>query len=100
MLNNKTTIQAAEETAKILQEYVSNSARGKKTPFNNVEKLLESTTRKTFIENTTDILTDNSSNSEFFNLLVEEIDKMQADKYPYFLTLVKFKYAYLNNKKS
>ena len=100
MLNNKTTIQAAEETAKILQKYVANSDRGKKTQSNKVNALLESSSRKAFIESTTDILKDSSSNSEFFNSLVDEIDKMQADKYPYFLTLVKFKYAYLNNKKS
>lgn len=100
MLNDKTTIQTAEETAKFLQEYVANSARGKKTPFNNVKKLLESSSRKAFIESTTDILTDSSSDSEYFNALVDEIDKMQADKFPYFLTLIKFKYAYLNNKKS
>lgn len=72
----------------------------KKTQAINVDTLLESTTRKVFIENTIDILKDNPSKSEFFNRLVEEIDKMQADKYPYFLTLVKFKYAYLNTKKS
>lgn len=101
MLNNKTTIQAAEETAKVLQEYVATtSSRAKKTQAINVDTLLESTTRKVFIENTIDILKDNPSKSEFFNRLVEEIDKMQADKYPYFLTLVKFKYAYLNTKKS
>lgn len=100
MLNNKTTIQAAEETAKFLQAYVAQSDRAKKTQTNNVNTLLESSTRKSFIENITEFLKDNSSYSEFFNSLVEEIDKMQADKYPYFLTLIKFKYAYLNNKKS
>ena len=100
MLNNKTTIQAAEETAKFLQAYVAQSDRAKKTQTNKVNTLLESSTRKSFIENITEILKDDSSYSEFFNSLVEEIDKMQADKYPYFLTLIKFKYAYLNNKKS
>lgn len=100
MLNNKTMIEKAEETANILQDYVSKSSRGKKTQFNKVDNLLESSTRKVFIENLIELLKENPSKGEFFNTLVEEIDKMQADKYPYFLTLVKFKYAYLNNKKS
>ena len=100
MLNNKTTIQIAEETAKILQSYAAQTDRAKKTQTNKINALLESFSRKVFIENLTEILKDDASNSEFFNLLVEEINKMQADKYPYFLTLIKFKYAYLNNKKS
>ncbi|HAB54700.1 MAG: hypothetical protein A2440_02270 [Stygiobacter sp. RIFOXYC2_FULL_38_25] len=100
MLNNKTTIQAAEETAKILLSYVIQTDRAKKTQTNNVNALLESYTRRAFIENVTEILKGDSSNSDFLNSLVEEIDKMQADKFPYFLTLVKFKYAFLNNKKS
>ncbi|MBK6914075.1 MAG: hypothetical protein IPH11_10650 [Ignavibacteriales bacterium] len=53
-----------------------------------------------FIENLIEVLKDNPLQGEFFDSLVDEMDKMQADKYPYFLTLVKFKYAYLNNIKS
>ncbi|KAF0149560.1 MAG: hypothetical protein FD143_2733 [Ignavibacteria bacterium] len=100
MLNNKTTIQAAEETAKILLSYVTQTARAKKTQSNKVNTLLESSTRKSFIESLTEIIKDDSPNGDFFNSLVEEIDKMQADKFPYFLTLVKFKYTFLNNRKS
>lgn len=100
MLNNKTIIQAAEDTANALLAYEATSTRGKKVESNNVKTLLESISRKAFFENLTTILVDDTSNNEFFNSLVEEIDKMQADKFPYFLTLIKFKYGYLKNKKS
>lgn len=100
MVNNKSIIDSASDTANFLLEYEKQAERGKKNKSNNVESLLESISRRSFVDNLIPILNDGNIHGEFFNNLVEEIDKMQADKFPYFLTLVKFKYAYLKNKKS
>ncbi|MDP2208211.1 MAG: hypothetical protein Q8K98_05470 [Bacteroidota bacterium] len=96
MLNNKTIIQKAEEAANMLLSYASKSSRGKTTESNKVKILLDSVSRRAFIENLVPLI--EGSKNDFFNALVEEIDKMQADKFPYFLTLLKFKYVYLTNK--
>lgn len=100
MLNDKTTIQKAEDTANALISYEGTSTRGKKIESNQVKLLLDSISRKAFIENLIPLLTNDVTNNDFLNELVEEIDKMQADKFPYFLTLLKFKYAFLSNKNS
>ncbi len=99
MLNDKSTIQKAEKTAEILITYLEGEKR-LKTRSNKVEKLLLSTSRRSFIESITELLIDDKTNGEFFNQVVEEIEKMQANKFPHFLTLLKFKYNYLltNNK--
>ncbi|MDR3611556.1 MAG: hypothetical protein P4L27_13390 [Ignavibacteriaceae bacterium] len=99
MLNNKTLIQTAEEAAQTLAQSV-NQERGKKIQSNNIRKLLESNSRKMFINNITDVLKEDPANNEFYNSIVNEIDKMQADKFPYFLILLKFKYEFLNSNKS
>lgn len=98
MLNNKNIIDAAEETAKALIEYEKTSTRGKKVETNNVNTLLESTTKRAFIENIIPLMKNDSINADFMNSLVMEVDKMQTDKFPYFLTLIKFKYAFLKEK--
>lgn len=98
MLNNKSLIQISEEAANIFLEYEASPERGKKKQANTIRSLLESSSRKTFIETTAELLKEIPAYSELLDSLVEEVNKMQADKFQYFMALVKFKYAYLSHK--
>ncbi|MBI2418107.1 MAG: hypothetical protein HYV28_09450 [Ignavibacteriales bacterium] len=98
MLNNKSLIDVAGDLARMLRDYETGGARSKTGRANKVLALLDASSRRQFIEKLTDILADDAANGEFFNALVLETDKMQADKFPYFLTLIKFKYTFIKSK--
>ncbi|MBI5464657.1 MAG: hypothetical protein HY966_06885, partial [Ignavibacteriales bacterium] len=98
MLNNKTLIDVAGDFARMLREYEAGGARSKMGRANKVLALLDASSRRQFIEKLTEILADDAANGEFFTELVVETDKMQADKFPYFLTLIKFKYTFIKSK--
>lgn len=94
MLNNKDLSKRAEELAEALHT-AGQSARGKTVDKRKAEEVLESRTRRDFIDKLTAVLETDAANSELFNGIVEEVISMPTDNVPLFLTLVRFKYAYL-----
>ena len=100
MLNNKDLITKAEALAQAL----SGAAVDKQAKVANtrkVEEVLSSKSRREFIEGlTTVIQTGDGANTELFNEAVEEVINMPTENVPLFLTLLRFKYAYLSRKPS
>jgi hypothetical protein len=99
MINDKKLLTVADEAAAVLIEYEGKASRGRTGKSQNVNKLFESFSRKTFIENLIAIMQDDGSSLGFFNDLVSAIDAMPVDKFSYFITLMKFKYTYHKNLK-
>ena len=100
MLNNKELITKAEALAEAMREAAQDS-RGKMVNTRRTEEVLSSKSRREFIEGlTTVIQSGDGTNNELFNEAVEEVINMPTENVPLFLTLVRFKYAYLNRKPS
>jgi hypothetical protein len=94
MLNNKELLALAEKTAAALRDYVSRETRAKAARGNNVDKLLNSKSRKELIESLTVLLEDDAAMSETCNAIVNEVMlNIPQDNFLLFVTLLRFKYA-------
>lgn len=99
MLNNEQLIEQAEKAAKNFLSFKSISSRGKTTESRMIDEILESPNPKAFINGLAQIVEKCSpDNADSLNLLVNELNKMPRDNFSYFITLIRFKYAYLNRK--
>lgn len=97
MLNSKTTIEFAEQTAEKLIEFVD-AERRLVTRTRLIDELLQSKTRQQFIAVLVQLINQEKSNADFFNSLVHEVDNLNSQNFSYFLTLLNFKYTFLSNK--
>lgn len=98
MLDNEQLWAEAQEFAKELHNYASNSERGKKVNTNKVNMLLEATNKNNFIKGLTEIVADSENKIKIENI-ASIVNAMTADNIPYFLTLVRFHFAAINNTK-
>ena len=99
MLNNEQLIEQAEKAAKIFLSFASDSVRTTTTKTRAVEELLKSTSPRKFIDGLVEIIEKSSFEiGNDLNALVTELNKMPRDNFSYFITLIRFKYAYLNRK--
>ena len=70
-----------------------------KTQFSNrVKILLEATNKHNFIKGLTEIVAD-AENKDNIKEIASVINAMPSDNVPYFLTLIRFHYASINNVK-
>ena len=100
MLNNKDLITKAEALAQALTEAAQDS-RGKMVNTRRTEEALSSKSRRDFIEGLKTVMeSGDGTNAELFNDAVEEVISMPTENVPLFLTLLRFKYAYINRKPS
>lgn len=99
MLNNEQLIDQAEEAAKVFLSFGSDHDRGKTTDTRFIDELLKSQSPRKFIDGLTEIVRKGTPEiAEGLNSLVIELNKMPRDNFAYFITLIRFKYAYLNRK--
>lgn len=100
MLNNEELIELAEKAAKIFLNFTNDSRkRAKTTESRLIDEILNAQSPKKFINALTDIVEKGSvETAEALNALVTELNKMPRDNFSYFITLIRFKYAYLNRK--
>ena len=98
MLNNQELIKKTEEIARSLHTFSLSGGRGKTTHDQKVKTVTDSKTRREFIEGLTAVLETDDSQADLFNQAVHEITVMPADSIPLFLTLLRFKYAYVTRK--
>lgn len=96
MLNNEELWSMAKDLATELQKYAQCGERGKVGNLRKAESVLASTNKKTFIEGLTGVISD-ASNKEALVKIAASVNSMVADNVPYFLTLVRFQYASINN---
>ncbi len=93
-LNDESLYEKAEKYAQCFIEYQKGAGKGKKDRINHVKQALKAKNRHFFIEELVTII--ENEKLEPINELVKEIVKMPGDNFPYFLTLIRFRYAYLN----
>lgn len=98
MLNNEKLWDKAQEFATELQKYASTGERGKTGNANKVKTVLEATNKPNFIKSLVDVVADANDKTK-----IEEVaalvNVMPTDNVPYFLTLIRFNYAAINNNK-
>lgn len=97
MLNNEELWDKAQDIAKILNDHSKSDRNAKTTKSNEVTNLLGSVNKKQFIDNLTPIVK-GSLNVEQIDEIGNLINLMPVDNVPYFLTLIRFKYAVINKK--
>lgn len=97
MLNNEELWTKSKDFAQTLQAFVSSDKKLSTKRSNQVMNILESTSKKAFLSALSEIASDIDSFSE-----IEENAKvvhlMPNDNVPYYLTLIRFHYAGLENK--
>lgn len=97
MLNNEELWQKAKEFAESLQHYSITGKSARTGRSNSVKNLLESINKKGFIEQLIPIISD-AENVHAFEEIAALINGMPSDNVPYFLTLMRFHYAFINNQ--
>ncbi|MGL4992540.1 MAG: hypothetical protein ACRC6R_00150 [Bacteroidales bacterium] len=98
MLNNEDLWGKAELFAKELQNYSLSGERGKKVNTNKVNAVLETTNKPTFIKSLVEIVSDAPNKQEIHDI-ASLVNKMPTENVPYFLTLIRFHFASINNLK-
>ena len=93
MLNNEEFIKRAEELAFALNQYGQQGTRLKTDNGRMVEELLNKKNKLGFIDELTKLVEKDSSHSELFDRVTNDLMLLSADKVPLFLTLLRLKYA-------
>lgn len=97
MLNNQELWDKSQEFAKALQTYVKKDKKNSTKRENLVKNVLSASTKKSFIAALSEIAED----VEAFDKIEENaktVNVMPTDNVPYYLTLIRFHYAGLDNK--
>jgi hypothetical protein len=101
MLNNEQLWEQAQQIAKILSDYTrkddKEKERAKTTKSREMEAVIKAVNKQQFIDKLTGLV-NQGQNVEQLDQIAEIIHKMPVDNVPYFLTLIRFKYAVENNK--
>ena len=98
MLNNEELWAKALEFATVLQNFSTGNKQGKTSNSRKVDEVLKATNKKNFIESLVEIV-GNSTEVDVITKIASLVNTMPTEKVPYFLTLVRFRYAEINNNK-
>lgn len=99
MLDNK---QLWEKATKAANAYLLYESEAKKLTTKNirqVEEVFDSASKRKFIEANIPIIEKGGKAANELNSLVEEVNSMPEDNFRYFLTLIKFRYKFLQSQK-
>lgn len=97
MLNNEDLWAKAQEFARELQRFVKEDKPKSTKRKNQVDSVLESINKKQFFVSITEIVKE-AENSGKIEDVAKVIHLMPNDNVPYFLTLIRFHYAAMDNK--
>ena len=97
MLNNEELWAKALEFATVLQNFSTGNKQGKTSNSRKVDEVLKATNKKNFIESLVEIV-GNSTEVDVITKIASLVNTMPIENVPYFLTLVRFRYAEINNK--
>lgn len=98
MLNNEELWAKALEFATVLQNFSTGNKQGKTSNSRKVDEVLKATNKKNFIESLVEIV-GNSTEVDVITKIASLVNTMPIENVPYFLTLVRFRYAEINNNK-
>ena len=99
MLNNEELWEKSREFAKELLAYAESSSRGKTDKSNKVNEVLASTSKKDFIAGLGKIASD-ADGAEKIEEMAKTVHLLPLDLVSYFLVLIRFQYAVINNIKN
>lgn len=98
MLNNEELWQESEELALLLSDASVNKEKKISTKTaNTVNEVLSAVNKKQFVEAVTKVVSSVGATDRLVSI-VKDVHSMPTDNVPYFLALVRFQYAALNNK--
>lgn len=97
MLNNQDLWDKASEFASVLYNYGLSETRAKTEKINKVKAVLEATGKTGFMKNLVNIAED-AENVDKIEDIASTVNNMPSDNVMYFMTLIRFQYAILNNK--
>ena len=98
MLNNEELWEKALEFATVLQNFSKESKQGKTINARKVDEVLRAISKRKFIEALVEIVS-NSTEVDVITNIASLVNTMPTENVPYFLTLVRFRYAEINNNK-
>ena len=98
MLNNEELWVKAQEFANALQAYATAGKQSKTGNSRKVDEVIKATNKNVFISALVNIIGD-AENKETIDVFAQTVNTMPTDNVPYFLTLVRFQYAKINNTK-
>ena len=98
MLNNEELWATAQKFANALQAYATTGKQSKTGNSRKVDEVIKATNKNTFISALVNIIGD-AENKEAIDTIAQAVNAMPTDNVPYFLTLVRFQYAKINNIK-
>lgn len=100
MLNNEELWAKALKFATVLQDFSKESKRGKTLNSRTVDEVIKSTNKMGFINSLVDIVGNSAVDSEAISEIASIVNTMPTENVPYFLTLVRFQYARINNNQN
>lgn len=96
MLNNQEMWDKSLEFAKALKSYAESGKKGRTTNSRQIDEVLGATNKRSFMEALSNIASD-IAGIESIQDIAMTVNSMPTDNVPYFLTLVRFHAAALNN---
>ena len=96
MLNNQEMWDKSLEFAKALKTYAESGKKGRTTNSRQIDEVLGATNKRSFMEALSNIASD-IAGIESIQDIAMTVNSMPTDNVPYFLTLVRFHAAALNN---
>lgn len=98
MLNNEELWQESQELAELLTDASINKNKKISTKnANAVKEVLAAVNKRQFIEAVTEVISSIEFPAEKLVSIVKDVHSMPTDNVPYFLALVRFQYAAINN---
>ncbi len=97
MLNKTELLDLASKVAASVLGYektAKSESRGKTSSEHETNKILESKSVKSFIENLTEAMKKQPENADTFKQVVMEVLTLPVDNFPLFVTLIKFEYNF------
>ena len=96
MLNNEELWLKAQEFATVLQNFSKGDKQAKTSNSRKVDEVIKATNKMSFINSLVDIVS-SCTDSEAISEIASVVNIMPTENVPYFLTLVRFQYAKINN---
>lgn len=99
MLNNEELWAKALKFATVLQNFSMGNKQGKTLNSRKVDEVIKATNKMSFINSLVDIVS-RCADSEAISEIASVVNTMPTENVPYFLTLVRFQYAKINNNQN
>ena len=99
MLNNEELWLKAQEFATVLQNFSKGDKQAKTSNSRKVDEVIKATNKMSFINSLVDIVS-RCADSEAISEIASVVNTMPTENVPYFLTLVRFQYAKINNSQT